>query len=81
MSPAGLTTVLTFCLIDLIIFISLDLISLIIQSIGGASASQAAEQNKDAGPGGRIMLYGIVLQMSEFQNLHCAALADLIQLL
>jgi hypothetical protein len=47
----------------LIIFISLDLISLIIQSIGGASASQAAEQNKDAGPGGRIMLYGIVLQM------------------
>ncbi|KAG8834959.1 hypothetical protein FRC17_006262 [Serendipita sp. 399] len=47
----------------LIIFISLDLVSLIVQAIGGARASAAAQNHEDADPGGRIMLYGIVLQM------------------
>ena len=56
---------LTGPLIDLIIFIILDLVSLVVQAIGGAKASQAAENNEDADPGGRIMLGGIILQMSE----------------
>jgi RTA1 like protein len=47
----------------LIIFISLDLVSLVVQAIGGAKASIAAENDEDANPGGRIMLGGIVLQM------------------
>jgi hypothetical protein len=47
----------------LIVFISLDLISLVVQAIGGAKASTAAENNQNADPGGHIMLYGIVLQM------------------
>jgi len=47
----------------LIVFINLDLISLIVQAIGGAKASTEAENNENANPGGHIMLYGIVLQM------------------
>ncbi|KAG8797840.1 hypothetical protein FRB91_000777 [Serendipita sp. 411] len=47
----------------LIIFITLDLASLVVQAIGGARASAAAENDEDADPGGRIMLYGIVAQM------------------
>ncbi|PVG04551.1 RTA1 like protein [Serendipita vermifera] len=47
----------------LIIFITLDLASLIVQAIGGARASSAAQRNEDAEVGGRIMLYGIITQM------------------
>ncbi|KAG8785163.1 hypothetical protein FRC15_001879 [Serendipita sp. 397] len=47
----------------LIIFIGLDVASLTVQAIGGAKASGAAQNDEDAGPGGRIMLYGIVTQM------------------
>ncbi|CAG7847945.1 SubName: Full=Related to RSB1-integral membrane transporter or flippase that may transport LCBs from the cytoplasmic side toward the extracytoplasmic side of the membrane {ECO:0000313/EMBL:CCA69445.1} [Serendipita indica DSM 11827] len=47
----------------LIIFITLDTISLVIQAIGGARASQAAETGGDPEPGGDIMLYGIVTQI------------------
>lgn len=49
----------------LIVFITLDLASLVVQAIGGASASQAAENHENADHGGHIMLYGIVLQMSQ----------------
>jgi hypothetical protein len=54
---------LTCALIDLLIFITLDLASLVVQAIGGARASAAASNDEDAEPGGRIMLYGIVTQM------------------
>ena len=48
---------------DLIIFVTFDLSALIVQSIGGSQASSAARKGTDPNPGGRIMLYGIVLQM------------------
>jgi hypothetical protein len=44
--------------------VTLDLVALIVQSIGGSQASSAAQENKDPNPGGKVMLYGIVLQMS-----------------
>jgi len=47
----------------MIIFCSADFVSLIIQAIGGATASQAFQSNKDPNPGGNIMLAGIVVQM------------------
>ncbi|KAG8834960.1 hypothetical protein FRC17_006263 [Serendipita sp. 399] len=47
----------------LIVFITLDVASLTVQAIGGANASMAAQNNRDAEPGGKIMLYGIVTQM------------------
>ena len=49
---------------DLIVFLTLDTASLIVQAIGGASASRAAETGGDPEPGGNIMLYGIVTQIS-----------------
>jgi hypothetical protein len=60
----------------LIVFINLDLISLIVQAIGGAKASTEAENNQNANPGGHIMLYGIVLQMSECVRLDQASQTD-----
>jgi hypothetical protein len=51
-----------FC-IDLIIFIGFDLGALVVQSIGGSQASSAARRGVDADVGGRIMLYGIIVQM------------------
>lgn len=36
------------CDADTIVFCSCDLISLVIQAVGGASASEAAENHKDA---------------------------------
>ncbi|KIK58627.1 hypothetical protein GYMLUDRAFT_45229 [Collybiopsis luxurians FD-317 M1] len=47
-----------------IIFCSFDLISLIIQAVGGGLAATAAGQGKDPTPGGHIMLGGIVFQMA-----------------
>lgn len=44
-------------------FITLDVAALVVQSIGGAKASQAAETNNDPKLGGDIMLYGIVVQL------------------
>lgn len=63
----GWSTDISLIPLDLIIFIALDLAALTVQSIGGARASQAAENNEDADPGGRIMLGGIILQMGELQ--------------
>ncbi|KDQ63571.1 hypothetical protein JAAARDRAFT_29591 [Jaapia argillacea MUCL 33604] len=48
----------------MIVFCSCDLIALIVQAIGGASASEAARQFKNAATGGHIMLGGIVFQMA-----------------
>ncbi|KDQ59791.1 hypothetical protein JAAARDRAFT_127024 [Jaapia argillacea MUCL 33604] len=48
----------------MIVFCSCDLIALIVQAIGGASASMAARQYKSATTGGHIMLGGIVFQMA-----------------
>ena len=49
--------------VDLVVFITLDVAALVVQAIGGAKASQAAETNKDPKLGGDIMLYGIVVQL------------------
>ncbi|KDQ59799.1 hypothetical protein JAAARDRAFT_175339 [Jaapia argillacea MUCL 33604] len=48
----------------MIVFCSCDLIALVVQAIGGASASMAARQYKNAATGGHIMLGGIVFQMA-----------------
>ncbi|KAI0093552.1 RTA1-domain-containing protein [Irpex rosettiformis] len=47
-----------------IIFCSCDIIALVIQAVGGASASSAADNGKDPDVGGHIMLGGIVFQMA-----------------
>lgn len=46
-----------------IIFCSCDIIALVVQAVGGASASTAAEQHRNADQGGHIMLGGIVFQL------------------
>lgn len=51
--------------LDLAIFVTFDLGALVIQSIGGAKASSAAKNGTNADDGGRIMLYGIIVQMSK----------------
>ncbi|KAE9394561.1 RTA1 like protein [Gymnopus androsaceus JB14] len=47
-----------------IIFCSFDLISLVIQAIGGGAAASAVGVGKDPTPGGHIMLGGIAFQMA-----------------
>ncbi|KAI8990402.1 RTA1-domain-containing protein [Trametes punicea] len=47
-----------------IIFLSCDLIALIVQAVGGAKASIAVKQGNDPGPGGHIMLAGVVFQLA-----------------
>lgn len=42
---------------------TLDAAALLVQSVGGAKASRAAETKNDPKPGGDIMLYGIVVQL------------------
>jgi hypothetical protein len=44
--------------------VSFDIIALVVQSVGGASASNAAQDDKDASTGGNIMLGGIAIQMA-----------------
>ncbi|KAI0788440.1 RTA1-domain-containing protein [Abortiporus biennis] len=46
-----------------IIFVSADLIALVIQAVGGAEASNAVYDNRNPDPGANIMLAGIVFQM------------------
>ncbi|THH21776.1 hypothetical protein EUX98_g8284 [Antrodiella citrinella] len=46
-----------------ILFISADIVSLVVQSIGGAKAASAAEDNTSATLGGNIMLGGIAFQL------------------
>jgi hypothetical protein len=48
---------------DLVVFVTLDVAALVVQAVGGAKASLAAETNNDPQPGGDIMLYGIVVQL------------------
>ncbi|PCH37954.1 RTA1-domain-containing protein [Wolfiporia cocos MD-104 SS10] len=45
------------------VFCSCDVIALVIQALGGASASAAVNQGKSAKTGGNIMLAGIVFQL------------------
>ncbi|KIP03965.1 hypothetical protein PHLGIDRAFT_20109 [Phlebiopsis gigantea 11061_1 CR5-6] len=47
-----------------IVFCTCDLIALVIQAVGGASASTAVNKNEDPNKGGHIMLAGIVFQMA-----------------
>ncbi|KAI0057328.1 RTA1-domain-containing protein [Artomyces pyxidatus] len=47
-----------------ILFVSCDIVALVVQAIGGAAASNAVNQHKDPGPGGNIMLGGIVFQLA-----------------
>lgn len=42
-----------------------DIIALIIQALGGASAAAAVNQGKSAKPGGDTMLAGIIFQTGE----------------
>lgn len=47
-----------------IVFFTCDVISLVVQAVGGAMASLAAGNGSDPTPGGNVMLVGIVLQMA-----------------
>ncbi|THH26450.1 hypothetical protein EUX98_g7737 [Antrodiella citrinella] len=47
-----------------ILFVSADVISLVVQAVGGAKAATAAKNHTDANAGGRIMLGGIVFQLA-----------------
>ncbi|TFK57102.1 RTA1 like protein [Heliocybe sulcata] len=47
-----------------LVFCSCDIIALVVQAVGGASASQAAEQHRNANKGGNIMLGGIAFQLA-----------------
>ncbi|KAJ7245613.1 RTA1 like protein-domain-containing protein [Mycena haematopus] len=47
----------------MIVFLSCDVISLVIQAIGGGMAATAVNQRKNPNLGGNVMLGGIVLQM------------------
>ncbi|KAF2239605.1 RTA1-domain-containing protein [Viridothelium virens] len=47
----------------LIIFISFDLLSIIIQGVGGGLASSANSDNKSTAPGTHIMIAGIIIQL------------------
>ncbi|KAI0741783.1 RTA1-domain-containing protein [Daedaleopsis nitida] len=49
-----------------IIFLCCDVIALFVQAAGGAKASIAVQNNKNAQPGGHIMLGGIVFQLIAF---------------
>jgi len=46
-----------------IIFVSCDMIALVVQAVGGATASTATNNDKNPATGGHIMLGGIVFQM------------------
>ncbi|EIN13774.1 RTA1 like protein [Punctularia strigosozonata HHB-11173 SS5] len=46
-----------------VVFLCFDFVALVVQAVGGASASRAAEQNMNPAKGGHIMLGGIVFQM------------------
>ncbi|TVY84947.1 Uncharacterized protein LSUE1_G002740 [Lachnellula suecica] len=46
-----------------IVFVTCDVISLVLQAIGGAMASQASGQRKDPTPGTNVMLGGVVFQL------------------
>lgn len=61
--PATLTHLISHPYVDLIVFMSLDLVSLVIQVIGGGKASIAAHDGNDPEPGGKIMMYGVTVQM------------------
>ncbi|KAL9094938.1 MAG: hypothetical protein Q9165_002888 [Trypethelium subeluteriae] len=47
----------------LIIFISFDLLSIIIQGVGGGIAASANNDDKDTAPGTHIMIAGIIIQL------------------
>ncbi|KAJ3488235.1 hypothetical protein NLI96_g2983 [Meripilus lineatus] len=53
-----------FLPLDTIVFVSCDIIALVVQAVGGAKASLAVENNEDPGPGGNIMLAGIAFQLA-----------------
>ena len=61
--PAPFNQFTSYSPVDLIIFMSLDLSTLIVQAIGGGKASIAAQDGQDPEPGGDIMMYGIIVQM------------------
>ncbi|KAI0746425.1 RTA1 like protein-domain-containing protein [Daedaleopsis nitida] len=46
-----------------IIFCSCDIIALVVQAVGGAKASAAVQNGRNADPGGHIMLGGIIFQL------------------
>ncbi|KAJ3488238.1 hypothetical protein NLI96_g2984 [Meripilus lineatus] len=46
-----------------IVFVTCDLVALVVQAVGGANASLAVQDGRDPGPGGNIMLGGIIVQL------------------
>ncbi|KAK8121819.1 RTA1 like protein-domain-containing protein [Apiospora sp. TS-2023a] len=46
-----------------VVFLTCDVVSLVIQAVGGAMASSASSNLEDAWPGTRIMIGGVVFQM------------------
>ncbi|KZT00332.1 RTA1-domain-containing protein [Laetiporus sulphureus 93-53] len=46
-----------------VVFCSCDVVALVVQAVGGATAAGAVNQNKNPNIGGHIMLAGIVFQM------------------
>ena len=65
------TKVFIHSLLDAIIFVTGDIISLVVQGIGGGVASSASTHS-GAVNGGHIMLGGIIFQLSEYYSYsHC----------
>ena len=52
-------------------FISFDLLSIIIQGIGGGMASSASTNNKDTAPGTHTMIAGIIIQLVSMSVFCC----------
>ncbi|PCH37953.1 RTA1-domain-containing protein [Wolfiporia cocos MD-104 SS10] len=46
------------------VFVSCDIVALVVQAVGGGAASAAVNQDKNPNNGGHIMLAGIVFQMA-----------------
>jgi hypothetical protein len=66
LSPNIVGCSLTTFLADTLVFIIVDVAALIVQAVGGATASRAAQSSHgDPNKGGHIMLIGIVIQMGE----------------
>ncbi|CAL1695734.1 unnamed protein product [Somion occarium] len=46
-----------------IVFVTCDIVALVVQAVGGAQASIAVQDNRDPNPGGNVMLGGIAFQL------------------
>jgi hypothetical protein len=74
---APLIHLITYLYIDLIVFVSLDFVALTVQAVGGRKASIAAQDGQDPEPGGKIMMYGVIVQMIGMTLVYPLALKEL----